>query len=435
MADAAYIPRILDNVLTDVLKWHPAVIITGPRGVGKTSTGSAHANSRLLLDDPGDLTLVETDPTGAVTNEPPLLIDEWQIQPEVLWAVKRKIDGERGAGRYIITGSTRNDLFTDQWPLTGRAIHLRMRGLVGREVYGSATAVSLFDRWDDEEARFSLPDPVPTLREYLQIALAGGLPDVAAIDDDRQRRRRLKSYVDMIVSRDLPLYDAPRGRNREPRRFGQYLKSYALNTAGVVPHQTIMRPINGLGTPTANGYLEVLTDMGIVDEVPPWSGSPGRRLMTEQAKRYFVDPGLAAAAVGLSADDIYRNDDLLGRFIDTFIAAQLRVEADVSEADVSLYHLRVRNGQREIDMVAERGQKLIAFEFKAGREPDRHDARHLLWFRDEVAGERFDGAVVFHAGRNQYRIYEGIYAVPIAGLWGPGLPEMDQPALPLESQA
>ena len=430
MVETAYIPRIMDNVLKEVLQWHPAVIITGPRGVGKTRTGSAHAASSLLLNDPGDLTLLETDPLGAVTNTPPLLIDEWQIQSEVLWAVKRKIDAEGGEDRYIITGSARNDLFVDQWPLTGRAIQLRLRGLVGRELYGSATAVSLFDRWDDEEARFSLPNPLPTLREYLQIALAGGLPDIAAIDDERQRRRRLKSYVDMIVSRDLSLYDAPRGRNREQSRFGQYLKSYALNTAGVVPHQTIMKPIDGLGTRTANGYLEVLTAMGIVDEIPPWASSPRRRLMTEKVKRYFVDPGLAAAAVGMTVDDIYGDNDLLGRFMDTFVAAQLRVEADASEEAVSLYHLRVRSGEREIDMVAERGRKLIAFEFKAGREPDRKDARHLLWFRDEVARERFDGAVVFHAGRNQYRIDEGVYAVPIAGLWGPDLPEMDQPASP-----
>ena len=84
MAEVAYIPRILDNLLKKVLLWHPAVIITGPRGVGKTMTGSAHARSRLFLDDSGDRRLAETDPTGAVTSEPPLLIDEWQILPEVL---------------------------------------------------------------------------------------------------------------------------------------------------------------------------------------------------------------------------------------------------------------------------------------------------------------------------------------------------------------
>lgn len=75
MAEVAYIPRILDNLLKKVLLWHPAVIITGPRGVGKTRTGYAHARSRLFLDDRGDRTLVESDPMGAVTGEPPLLID------------------------------------------------------------------------------------------------------------------------------------------------------------------------------------------------------------------------------------------------------------------------------------------------------------------------------------------------------------------------
>lgn len=423
MAESAYIPRIVDNLLKKILLWHPAVIITGPRGVGKTRTGSAHASSRLSLDDPGDRLLVETDPAGAFAKEPPVLIDEWQLSPEALWAVKRVIDNERAAGRFIITGSARNDLFADQWSLTARAINLQLRGLVGRERFGSASAVSLFDRWDDEDARFSLPARPPTLREYLDIALAGGLPDIAAIPDEDERRRRLRAYINTIVRRDLQAYDPPRGRKRTPRAFGMYLKSYALNTAGVVPHQTIMRPIDGMVIRTANSNLEVLTAMGLVDEVPPWAESRRRRLMTERVKRYFVDPGLAAAAAGLTIDDIYGNHDLLGRFFDTFAAAQLRVEADVSDAPVALYHLRTHNGRREIDLVAERGRELIAFEFKAGREPDRHDARHLLWFRDEVAGDRFGGAVVLHAGRHSYRIDEGVYAVPVAGLWGPDLPE------------
>ena len=146
-------------------------------------------------------------------------------------------------------------------------------------------------------------------------------------------------------------------------------------------------------------------------------------------------PRFGGRGCRVDLDDIYGNDDLRGCFFDTFAAAQLRVEADISETPVALYHLRTRDGQREIDLVAERGRKLLAFEFKAGREPGEHDARHLLWFRDEVAEDRFGGAVVFHAGRHRYRIDEGVYAVPIAGLWGPDLPEMDQPPLPLEGQS
>lgn len=425
MAESAYIPRIVDNFLKKVLLWHPAVFITGPRGVGKTRTGSVHAASRLSLDDPGDRLLVETDPAEAFAAPPPVLIDEWQLSPDTLWAVKRAIDNEQSTGRFIITGSARNDLFADQWPLTARTVNLQLRGLVGRERFGSASAVSLFDRWDDEDARFSLPAHPPTLREYLDIALAGGLPDIAAVPDEDERRRRLRAYINTIVRRDLQAYDPPRGRKRTPRAFGMYLKSYALNTAGVVPHQTILRPIDGMRVSTANSYLEVMTAMGLVDEIPPWAESRRRRLMTERAKRYFVDPGLAAVVAGLDIDDIYGNDDLLGRFFDTFATAQLRVEADVSNTPVALHHLRTHNGRREIDLVAERGRQLIAFEFKAGREPDRRDARHLLWFRDEVAGDRFGGAVVLHAGRHRYRIDEGVYAVPVAGLWGPDLPDPD----------
>ena len=164
--------------------------------------------------------------------------------------------------------------------------------------------------------------------------------------------------------------------------------------------------------------------MGLVDELPPWADRPRRRLITERVKRHFTDVGLAAAAVGIGVDDVLGDRDLLGRFVDSFVTAQLRVEADASE-NTRLHHLRTANGNHEIDVVARRGSGLIGFEIKAGSAPSRADARHLVWFRDEVAKDRFKGGVLFHTGRHRFQLERGIEAVPIAGLWGPGLPAID----------
>ena len=170
-----------------------------------------------------------------------------------------------------------------------------MRGLVGRERPGRQEQCRLFDRWDDEQARFSVAEPTPGLRDYLEMGLSSGFPDVVAIESERERTRRLRSYVDAIVSRDLPMFNSPTGRRRDPRKFRSYLRSYALNTAGVAPQSTIAKPV-GIDHRTAESYLNALAAMGVVDELSPWAYQPRRRLITERVKRHFTDIGLAAAA-------------------------------------------------------------------------------------------------------------------------------------------
>ena len=418
-----YVDRIVDRSLRTGLTHFAGMLMTGPRAVGKTRTGLEFAASQLRLDDSDDRNLCRADPMGAIRGEPPLLIDEWQLAPEVLRAVKRSIDDHPARGQFIVTGSARNDLLTDMWPGTGRLVRLRLWGMVGRELFGAAGAVPLFDRWDDVERRFSVPAQPPDLRAYVEIALASGFPEALAVVDERERARWLGSYAESIISRDLPSLAAATGRRKDVRLFRSYLLSYALNTAGIVPHSTIHQRI-GIDRRTANSYLDALITLGIIDEVPPWAGNQRKRLVVERVKRQFTDAGLAAAVAGLTTDDTYRSAEFRGRMLDSFITAQLRVEAEASDR-VTLYHLRTENGDHEVDLVAERGPYLFAFEYKAGSSPRRADARHLIWFRDHVAGDRFRGGVLFHTGRHRHELDRRIEAVPIAGLWGPDLPSSE----------
>ncbi len=237
-----------------------------------------------------------------------------------------------------------------------------------------------------------------------------------AIKGERERWLWLRSYSEEIAQTDLRALSAPSGRRKDSRLFANYLEACALNTAGVVPHSTIFRHA-GVNERTASGYREAAGSLGIIAELPAWGKNRRNRLYVERAKRHMVDAGIAAAAAGLTLDDVYAEDDLRGRFIDTFVTTQLRVEAEAAE-NARLYHLRSANGDHEIDVVAEVGRGLIAFEFKAGIAPTRSDARHLMWFRDQIAEDRFKGGVVFHTGPHRYELDRDIEAVPIAGLWG-----------------
>ena len=416
-----YLPRVIDAVLRTDLSAFAGVLMTGARGVGKTRTALELAKSTLRLDQVDDRSLVEADPIGAISGRAsPVLIDEWQIVPEVLRAVKLAVDSRHTPGRFIVTGSARNDLLMDMWPTTGRLIRLRLRGLVGRERFGSASSDSLFDRWDDPDERFVVPPDPPDLRRYIEIALESGFPDALAVGSDRLRRRWLQSYVDEIANSDLRGLAAPTGRGKDPRRFATYLKSYALNTASITS-QTNLSQHAGVNTRTAVGYDEALDALGIIDSLPAWGSNRLQRLYVERTKRYVADAGLAAAVAGLTPDDVYTESDLRGRIIDTFVTSQLRVEADAADS-ARLFHLRTKRGEHEIDIVAEVGRRLIGFEIKAGGAPTRRDARHLIWFRDKIATDRFKGGVVFHTGPHRYELDDRIEAVPIAGLWGrPGV--------------
>lgn len=385
--------------------------------MGKTTTALRHARSVLRLDRAAERGIVLDDPDAAIGCGPfPLLIDEWQHAPDILWAVKRAVDAKPSSeGRYIITGSARDDLHTRQWPLTGRVLATRLWPLTGRERFGDPTAPSLFDRWDSEH-RFTLPPEPPNILGYIDIALDGGFPGALAASAAGTRDDWMRAYVDISVNRDLSELSRESGRRRTPESLRRCLRGFALHTSGVVP-DTALAQAAGLDRRTTLGYHEVLTVLRLVDDVPAWHSNRLKRLIS-MPKRYLTDAGLAAWLMDVDRESLRRDTDARGRIIDTYVAAQLRAEADVASGRVQMFHLRTRGGEHEIDLVVEIGRRLAAFEIKTSSAPSARDARHISWLRDQLPPDQFAGGVVFHTGPHRYGLGDRVEAVPIAGLWG-----------------
>ena len=121
MADHKYLPRLVDSVLGELVVGLPAVLLVGPRASGKTTTARRHARSVIRLDRPAEAAVVAVDPDVALAGlEEPVLIDEWQVVPDVLGAVKRAVDDDPRPGRFLLTGSVRAELAASGWPATGR---------------------------------------------------------------------------------------------------------------------------------------------------------------------------------------------------------------------------------------------------------------------------------------------------------------------------
>jgi hypothetical protein len=387
-------------------------MVTGPRATGKTTTARRHAATVVRMDRPAEAAAFRADPDAALAGlDEPVLLDEWQEVPGILGAVKRAVDDDPRSGRFLLTGSVRADLDTATWPGTGRLVRIPMYGMSIREQQGRLKARPFLDRLASGD-RLTLPSERTDLRGYVSLGLLSGFPEPALRLGSRARVRWLDGYIEQLLTRDALSI----GAGRDPVRLCRYFEAYALNTAGTVADATLFEAA-GLNRKTAIAYEQLLINLFVVEALPAWTSNRLKRLAL-RAKRHLVDPALAAAVLRLDLSAILRDGDVLGRFLDTFVVAQLRSELAICESRPRLYHLRDEHGRHEIDIVAELGgANLIAFEVKADSAPDRDSGRHLAWLRDRL-GKRFARGVIFHTGPRLYELNDRILAVPICALWG-----------------
>ena len=412
----AYVPRLTDALLASLLATFPALMVIGPRAVGKTTSARRFCKGALAADRPEHASALRAGPDsvlGAMAK--PLLIDEWQLVPEVLGAVKRAVDDDGTSGQFVLTGSSRSDALAEGWPATGRVVRVKHWGLCRRELEGAAWAPSFFDLlFRGEIAAIRPKHEAPTLRDYIHFALASGFPAIARAASEATRRRWLESYVDQLITRDAALLDEA----RDPARLRRYLRTLAANTAGIPEHKTVYDAA-GISRTTALAYDAVLELVMATEQVPAWtSGHLGR--IAHAAKRYLVEPALVGPLLGMNERALLRDGDMLGRLLDTFVLAQLRPEIEVAEETVRLFHLRHDGGRHEVDLLAETPDgRVVAFEVKASAAVDARDARHLEWLRGQL-GDAFVAGVVFHTGSHAYALGEGIHALPIGCIWDRG---------------
>jgi uncharacterized protein len=414
MAAPSYVRRLTDPRLAELVGSAPAVMVTGPRAAGKTTTARRLSADVLRLDDPRIAAVVSADPDAALRRMgEPLLIDEWQEVPTVLGAVKRAVDDDPRPGRFVLTGSVEADLTSSMWPGTGRVLRVVLHGLTRREIAATVDLSGLLSAVQQGDlSAVRMPSDPPDLNGYLALAAIGGFPEPALRLLPRVRRSWLDSYIEHVVTRDV----ATAGGSRDPVLLRGYLEALALSTAGLPTDATLEGAV-GINRRTAEAYDRLLSALFLLDVVPAWSSNRLSRLI-KRSKRYLTDPALALAAARVDEADVFADPDLLGRILDTFVLAQLRPEVDLLQPRARLHHLRTDGGRQEIDLVIDLGaSRLVAVEVKATSAPTRREARHLAWLRDEL-GDSFVRGVVFHTGPLPFELDTRIWALPIATLWG-----------------
>ena len=286
-----YLRRLADPLLVELMAEFSAVLVTGPRAVGKTTTARRLAKEVVQLDRPAEGAAFAADPDAALRLvREPVLLDEWQEVETVLGAVKRAVDVDSRPGRFLLTGSVRSMLEHRTWPGTGRVVHVDLLPMTLGERTGSPREGSLVDLLFSEGSEVLLGvRSRHDLADYLDLALGGGFPELVG-RSETFRRRWLASYVNQLVTRDAQSVDS----GRDPERLRRYLRAYAGQTGQVVS-QKLLYDAAGIDKKTAAAYEHLLENLRIVEPLPAWSGSEIRRLLksfpTNRVGRVFAVRG------------------------------------------------------------------------------------------------------------------------------------------------
>jgi uncharacterized protein len=421
----SYQRRIIDGELDELLSGLPAIAIEGPKAVGKTATAGRRAAAVYRLDDGAERSIAQADPSRLTKGERPILIDEWQRLPESFDQVRRAVDDGVGPGSFLLTGSASP---TD--PPThsgaGRVVRLRLRPMTLAERAPGSSTVSVARLLNGERLPVEGRTDID-LEGYVDEILASGLPGIRVLPP-RLLRAQLDGYLDRIVDRDFE--DLGR-KVRRPATLRRWMTAYAATTATTATFEKIRDAATSdqgekPSRPTTQPYRDVLERLWILDPVPAWLPTRNRlSRLSSPPKHHLADPALAARLLGVDAaallqarpagPSVPRDGTLLGALFESLVTLCVRVYAERAEARTS--HLRTWSGDREIDLIVERGGAVLALEVKLGQVVDDRDVRHLLWLRKEL-GEGLADAIVVTSGQAAYRRPDGIAVVP-AALLGP----------------
>jgi predicted AAA+ superfamily ATPase len=422
---SSYRRRIVDDELDELIAGLPAITLEGPKAVGKTATALQRAATIYRLDDEAERSIAQADTSRLVEGVPPVLIDEWQRLPGSFDRVRRAVDAGAAAGSFLLTGSA----YPAEPPThsgAGRIAQVRLRPMTLAERDLVAPTVSLGELLQGAKAPITGRTDV-NLEQYVHEILASGFPGLRGLAD-RLARAQLDGYIDRIIDRDFEEL----GRQvRRPGTLRRWMQAYAAATATTTSYEKIRdAATSGQGEKPARAttqpYRDVLERLWILDPVPAWLPTRSRLArLAAPPKHHLADPALAARLLGADAQAllhaqpagpaIAREGTLLGALFESLVTLSIRVYAQAAEARTA--HLRTWSGDREIDLIVERGQRIVAIEVKLGQTPEERDVRHLLWLRNEI-GEELAEAVVITTGHAAYRRPDGIAVVPLA-LLGP----------------
>lgn len=407
------IERRLRTPVLEALDDTRVVAVLGARQVGKSTLVQQIASSdrpaaMLTLDDKATREAAIDDPTGFVAGlETPVVIDEVQRAPDLLLAIKVRVDQHEAPGQFLLTGSA-NILTAPRIAdaLTGRAEYLRLTPFSQGELLGfpETFVPELFaGRWPQltsgDVGRAAFADRVA----------AGGYP--AALERTAARRERFfASYIDTVIDRDLhTVADVQDSAN-----VRSLLSAIAATSASLTNVERLARDL-GVAANTVRAYMALLDTLFLTQRAPAWSSNLLSRVV-KAPKVYVADTGLLCHLIGADEHRLAADGVVAGMVFETFVAVEIARQIAWQGNTPGQYHYRDRDG-REVDVVLERRDgSVVGIEVKSAASASSSDFRGLRHLRDKL-GDRFKAGVVLYTGPSTVPFGDRLAAVPLPGLW------------------
>ena len=418
-----YRKRIADDILARKLEGKGAVLIEGPKWCGKTTTAEQIAASILYMDDPEkkeqNISMSELNPKRLLKGETPRLIDEWQLAPKLWDAIRFEVDHRRELGQFLLTGSAVPvDTKEITHSGTGRFTWLTMRPMSLYESGDSTGDVSLKDLFENNTVD---GESDMTIDRLAFLACRGGWPQAIDMRDDLALDQA-RDYYDAVVRSDINRADNIQKNAEKVRRL---MRSYARNQGSQVPNTVLARDVSAndeesMSQETVATYLNALRKIFVVEDMPAWN--PNLRSKTairSSDTRYYVDPSIAVAALGIGPNDLINDLNTFGFIFETLCVRDLRVFADVLDGQV--YHYRDKDGQECDAVIHLRNGQYGLIEIKLGGDKlIEEGAQSLKKMESKIDTDKMKAPsflmVLTGVGGYAYRRKAGVCGVPIGCL-------------------
>lgn len=420
-----YRPRIADGMLRRRLMGVGAVLIQGPKWCGKTTTAEQQAKSVVYMDDPEymeqNVELASLSPKKLLEGATPRLIDEWQLAPQLWDAARFEVDHRGDEGQFIFTGSAvPADTDKIHHSGTGRFAWLTMRTMSLYESGESTGEVSLNDLFCNPNA-----DIFGTNKQNIDsiawLICRGGWPRATTINKEVALDMAYR-YYEAVVNNDLSRVDNVK---RDVERTKRILRSLARNQCAQISINTICADIENNDSVLSNrltiaSYIDALKKIFVLEDSRAWN--PNLRSKTairSSDTRYFSDPSIGVAALGVGPNDLINDLSTMGLFFESLCIRDLRVYADAM--DGSIYHYRDSSGL-ECDAVLHlKNGNYGLIEIKLGGEKNIEEGAKnlkLLASKIDTTKMKAPSFLMILTGTTKYAILreDGVYVVPVGCL-------------------
>ncbi len=405
------IRRRATAVVREALSDTRVVLLRGPRQAGKSTLVT-----RLLdlpdplvrtLDDADMRSAALADPIGFVASDRLLVIDEIQRAPELLLAIKAKVDSDPRPGQVLLTGSARVlTLRTVADALPGRVETVDLWPLSQGEIEGTPDGFleAVFRHGPDIDHTSDL-----SRTDYAERVVRGGFPEA-----QRRTSHRLTRFFDnytlTLISRDV----ADLATIERKPQLTALLPMLAARSGSALAVNGLANQL-GIAQPTVARYLATLEDVFLISRIPAWSRNVSTRA-TAAPKVFFVDSGVAANLLGADVDTLAAITGPLGPLLEGFVIGELQRQASFGSLRPYLSHYRTKDGV-EVDVVAaDRSGRVVGLEVKASATVRAEDFRGLRHLDDRI-GDDLVAGIVLHTGSRTVPFGPKFRAVPISALW------------------